>query len=273
MFRILRLQFRTWKTKPMVWIGFLLGMSFVLANTLDVVRTAQGSEEWIQMFEPTILSGSSAWQSLFLLLGVLLILSDSPFLNDLTPAVTMRASRIKWFAAQILYILATCFLYYLILTAFSMILSLSVSYPQNVWSHLLYSAASGKSDAIEFSNLSFMKTWLPVSAWMITIFFQTIYAATLEWILFFINTHMRRNGGICIVMLIHILGYVLFLEGFAGIRKLSLLIHALPALHVDQFVHGLNAAPTVIESVIVFTFIDLLLIIGLFRSAKRFDFL
>lgn len=273
MYRILKLQFFSWRTKAMTWLGFLLGISFSLSNALKIVRAAKRTGEWICVLEPTIVMGSSAWQSLFLLLGVLLILSDSPFLNDLTPAIVLRTSRKRWFAAQIVYIWLTSALYYLSVSVFSMLLCISVGYPENMWSHLLYAAASGSiHDAeIEFSNILFLKAYSPYWAFAITLFFQIAYAATLEMILFFCNTRLRR-GGICIVVLIHVLGYVLFLEGLTGIKKLSLLLHALPAMHGGAYCQGLRFAPTISESAGLFLMINLILIVVLLHTARKFDF-
>lgn len=275
MFKILRLKFKSWSTNPMIYLGFFLGMSFSLTDTLEIARTSKRTGEWICMMEPTVVAGSSAWQSLFLLLGVLMILSDSPFINELTPAVVLRTSRKRWFAAQIGYIWAVCALYYLFIAIFSMLICMPYAYPENVWSHLLYAVANGElyGTGIEFSNVAFLRANPPLYAFAITICFQITYAATLELILFFINTRAFRSGGLCIVMLIHVLGYVLFLEGLTGIRKFSLLLHALPAMHGTTYCFGIRFAPTIMESGVLFLLIDASLTAALILSAKRFDFI
>lgn len=277
MFRMLFFQMRDWKRKPLSWLGLLLGMSFVLAFTLDTVRTAKDAGELINVLEPTIIMGSSAWNTLFLLLGVLLILSDSPFLSDYTPAIVMRLSRKKWFFLQIMYIVSVCIFYYLFLSIFSVLLCLSIGYIENAWSYFLYSISSGnyayQGYSIEFSNLRFMKEYSPTVAYIITLLSQSIYAITLELIVFLLNTYSRRGYGICIAAFFHVLGYVIFLEGMVGIKKMSLMLHALPALHAQQFYPGISFAPTLLESAIVFVIINAVLVIGLMLMAKRFDFI
>ena len=69
------------------------------------------------------------------------------------------------------------------------------------------------------------------------------------------------------------LGYVIFLEGLVGFKKMSLMLHALPALHAQQFYHGIGFAPTLFESAIVFVIINATLVISLMIMSKRFDFI
>lgn len=277
MFRMLRFQMHDARRKPLTWLGLLLGMSFVLVFTLDIVRTANDAGELINVLEPTIIMGSSAWNTLFLLLGVLLVLSDSPFLSDYTPAIVMRLSRKKWFLLQIMYIMAVCILYYFILSLFSVLLCLSIGFIENAWSHFLYSITTGdyayRGYAIEFSNLRFMKEYNPMVAYVMTLLSQSIYAITLELIIFLLNTYTRRGYGICIAAFLHVLGYVIFLEGLVGFKKMSLMLHALPALHAQQFYHGIGFAPTLFESAIVFVIINATLVISLMIMSKRFDFI
>jgi hypothetical protein len=272
----MQIQFQEWRNKPLVWLGLLLGLNFTFGPTMEFCRISRDLGEPIQIFEPYIVIGSSAWDMLFVFLGLVLILADAPFVDALTPSMVMRSSRRQWFLAQILYIASVSCVYYMILALFSALVCAGVGYVGNLWSSVLNGIAAGSSAydryLVDFGNVAFLKQYSPTSALLLTIACQFSYGLILELIVFLLNLTWRRAYGICVALSIHIIGYVTFLEGIVGLKKLSLMVNALPAMHGTRFSHSMQASPTWFESLLIGLCLTCVLIISAMHRARKFDF-
>ena len=65
------------------------------------------------MLEAFVIIGSSRNYCMFTLLGVLVMLSDAPFIDDMNIYVSLRVTRRTWFVSKFVYVLMNCMLFYL----------------------------------------------------------------------------------------------------------------------------------------------------------------
>ena len=89
------------------------------------------------MFGPTIVTMINPIASLLLFIGLILILSDPPFLNSRSAMMFYRATRKTWMCGMLCYMVFHIILYYAFLLAVSMVSTMSHSYTGNVWSRAL----------------------------------------------------------------------------------------------------------------------------------------
>ena len=106
------MQIKKWKRNPRVICAFLVLLLLCLTMTSEYVDYSKEIGLSIQVFEPFILMFTQRYSLLFIMLILLLLYQDVPFIDDCTPYLLIRKTRFSWAMGQILYI---CFSTLLIL--------------------------------------------------------------------------------------------------------------------------------------------------------------
>lgn len=212
---------------------------------------------------------------MLIFLGVLLLLSDAPFVNDFSQSVLLRTSRMKWAAAYLLYIALCCFAYCLLLLVFSLLVAMPNAYADDVWSYPMMQLAAGRAGFVEgvsFFSVSFLQKFTPVQGGLITLAFQISYGFVLGAAMFFFNMVFHRVVGTVLALCAHVAGVIIYVEGIEVNPYLSLMIHAMPSAHNISGNPSLNV-PTLRESMLLWAALALVLVLCTLLRCKRFDFM
>ena len=102
------MQIKKWKRNPRVICAFLVLLLLCLTMTSEYVDYSKEIGLSIQVFEPFILMFTQRYSLLFIMLILLLLYQDVPFIDDCTPYLLIRKTRFSWAMGQILYISVAC---------------------------------------------------------------------------------------------------------------------------------------------------------------------
>ena len=218
----------------------------------------------VQIFESYIFIGSSPWLFIGVLLGNLILVSDSPFITSLTAYEIAKIGREKWLWSRIVYFFFTCFIYLLILilaTAVFAALSYGIEFG-NEWSDSFRMLAEKNPDfavrsfGIIFPYPEFTAQTTPYTAIILTIFFNWFYIVLIGLFIFCVNLLSNQNLGWIVGSGIHIAGYIVNVNlGFFYDIRLSPLCWAMP---VNYFVEANRMSAHVYAALFLFLIITLL---------------
>lgn len=113
---------------PRTYISFLLVLVLMqqLTQTLRKFSSAMGvkTAPWIYPY-----LAQKYYIQMILILGIVFLFCDAPFMNESTPFLLIRSGRRNWILGQITYIIIMSFLYYTVIVMMSVLLL----YPQVQW--------------------------------------------------------------------------------------------------------------------------------------------
>ncbi len=231
---------RSWKTNFRIWAAFLLGFGICLKNGSMFLSCMKAMHSSAQIFEAYIVIGSHITWFMGILLGSFLLLSDAPFVNDLSKYEIIRTGKIKWFWSQISYIFISSILYSLIIFIFLCILTVLYAEPlfENTWSEGIRILAVKqpvyviRKFAFSFPFPEMIENLSPLGAAVKTMFFGSLYMSLTGFVIFAGNLCSFHGLGWVLAAMIHILGYISYANlGLVIPMKFSLLCCAVPAYH------------------------------------------
>ena len=205
---------------PRVWLGYLFGISAMLWKTTDYLGYS-GSNA-VQVFEPFIIVMNDYTYSAFILLGLLVVLVDSPFINDRSIYVAVRGSRRSWYCGMLLYLIAQILFYYLAIFAATALFCIQRTYIKNVWSESCYMLGMFHPQeallewGMVFAGEQVIPALTPGEAFGLTYLLNVLYAVLLLFIAFLINMTGRWILGNLAAILIHLAGNVLIKSVYAA---------------------------------------------------------
>lgn len=233
---VCRKQLRSEAGNTRVYLGYLLGICMALLKTCDYLRYCNGSS--IQMFEPFILILNDYTYSVFIMLGLLLIVVDSPFIDGHSIYIVVRSSRRNWYAGIMFSILLQTVFYYGIIFLSTALFSIRTAYVQNSWSQSLYvlgtfqPASALEKYGLSFSGKDILAYLTPGCTFSLTFLLNALYSMFLIYAAFLINLNGRWILGNVVAILIHLTGTVLVKSAYSLlIGKYSLLAHSQLVLH------------------------------------------
>ncbi len=262
-FGICKGQFREWPSNLRVYMAFLFGMAVSSVPVLNYLDFAKALLEPMNAVEPFLVIQTLREHMTTLLLGLMLLLSDAPFINQRSTYSIIRVSRKSWAVGMILYIVVASFLYYLVMLAFSAGLVFTHAYFGNFWSDAIYSLANMPSvnSSIEFGIyfpfIVIIKSLSPLQAVFHTVCLASIYGAILALVVFALSMRNNRIVGLIAALIVHAAGYIMISEAYINISKASLLANALLGYHT--FSSGAASGMTLTYSYVLFGVVAILL--------------
>ena len=245
------MQIKKWKRNPRVICAFLVLLLLCLTMTSEYVDYSKEIGLSIQVFEPFILMFTQRYSLLFIMLILLLLYQDVPFIDDCTPYLLIRKTRFSW----------------------AMVLSgFSVGYFQNIWSDTAwftaYGGALNESAPIEITLIENLNPYVSVACIMALFFFGTL---ALNTILFSLNLWKGKFVGLCVVASLIFMGYLfsadLILKEWSG--WLSIACHVNLAQHQ---LTGTGSDPKIGQSILLLLSISLCSFAWTCKLAKNFNF-
>lgn len=221
-----------------VWMGFLIGIMVVWQQVWNLMQYINDTNEAVNVLEGYLYVGNNDLDHLFLALGWLLIVSDAPFVTNLSFFSIYRTSKKIWNQAMLLYMVVISGIYELTLVMAGIIMCIPRGYAANIWSVPMVNLASEQTGRIAFQYninfpyLDFMKSKTIIIAFAHTFLCNWFYLVILGFVLYTLNLIGRRIWGIMGAFLIHFLGYELMKEGYMMTIRFSLLARSIPGLQI-----------------------------------------
>ncbi len=134
-FYLWKRQFIESLLKKQTICGYLLGGVLMMVFSVQYLNYAGNRS--IQCLEPMIVTMINPIASLLLFIGLILILSDPPFVNNRSAMMFYRSTRKTWMCGMLCYMASHIILYYAFLLTVSMVFTMSHSYTGNIWSRAL----------------------------------------------------------------------------------------------------------------------------------------
>lgn len=260
-------EIRVWRTRPRVWAAFLLGMCFCLTTTEKYIDFSEAIGSSIQVTESYIIIGSSTSYFTGILLGVLLLLSDAPFVNSRSRYEIIRIGKATWSRSQILYITLSIIIYLLTMVLFTMLI---VSFSDrgawaNAWSRSMEILACDNpyfavtEYKLTFPYPSMISEVRPYLASILTLIYNMLYCLFLCMCMYVFNLVAEKKIGLFLAIIIHFSGYVIIANGMltSGLQRFSPLSCAFFA---NQFIestriNALNATLIFLVLLCVLTYV------------------
>lgn len=236
LFAQLKLQFASWRSKPFVWAGILLGVSMAFKPTLDLINLAQDRGAFINVLEPFVMIGSNEAYCLYVFLGILVMMSDAPFVDDMNIYTTLRVTRNTWFISKVIYIALSCVAFYGTILLGTVLMCANIGYAENVWSKTMLRLNEDIALSLEYginaSGIAVLRRFTPISAAAMTFVLQSAYGITMSLLIFILNMKYRKAVGVLTTLVVHGVGRWIIKENIMFNQLYTLLGRSMLGYHV-----------------------------------------
>lgn len=206
-----------------VWIGYLVGILLTAVPVWNYLQYAGGNPVYIG--EGILTALVNPVNHFVIFCGLMLCLSDSPFVTERSSMMIYRTSKKIWGYSMAFYTGIQTVLYYTVIFAASFLISSRKGYMGSVWSSVMYrwstqgGAAAGSNYGISPPNIALLQSASPWKAVLISWVLLCICGYSLTLLLFVLNLAAQRMLGYAIVLGIQFLGmsvsgnYIMWVPG------------------------------------------------------------
>ncbi|MGN0154611.1 MAG: hypothetical protein ACI4A3_09170 [Lachnospiraceae bacterium] len=247
--RICGYELRIQMKSKRVWLGYLTGIVLIINQSMEYIRYAGELGEAVNVLEPFLVAVNNPNTIIFLVLGWMLVISSTPFIDTMSFYVIHRTSRKNWNRAILVYIIIQAVLYYFILWLATVIISFQNGYLANVWSYPLIKTASGihSSYDINFPYIELVNAENIFSVFIHSFLLAVLYAVMLGILTYVVSLAFRHNIGPVFGVAFHFLGYEIMKEGLGFAIDYSLLARSVAVLQI-----GKGALVNVFDTYLIF---------------------
>ena len=257
--RLLRASLLELLSQTKFWMAWAVGISLTLLPTYRFSSYLSAIGGKMQLLECyTIISSTASYFS-GIVIGMILIVSDAPFISERTITEMIRCGKKAWYATKVQTTAIVIFFYLLSVLAASFIIpmccGLDVSL-DNAWSSSMMMLVRNPSTFVATFKLYFpydecMQTTLPYALGTLAFALNYLYLLTLGLVAFAFNMIGNRAYGVAAAILWHLVGYIIYANGPMYFpQQLSLLSSSMAVLQYTS-VYQLN----VWNSLVIFSFV------------------
>lgn len=197
-FHIALHNFKKWITNPRIYIVFLLVLGYLtmMLNCVNDFCHNSGYRITPWVF-PFLMA--QPYSLLMLLLGMILLFCDAPFIDSEQPYILLRSGRNVWTAGQMLYIAVTSALYFLFAMLLSVIILLDNLSFESGWGRVIntlsQNGASRYGVVFPF-DYSITSALSPLQAMALEFLLCWLTGVLLGVIMFVFNLAISRSAGV-----------------------------------------------------------------------------
>lgn len=200
---------RGWICNPRYWILFLIVSVFIYQDNAPLFNmVVQTGVKINPLIFPLYISNH--YFQFILMIGVIFLFSDAPFINENQPYIIMRAGKKSWVLGQVFYIFIAAAIYITIAMAISVIILLSKgTFATDGWGKIINTLAI--TNAQEVIGLVYdvsekvVNNFTPFQAFFITYVLEWLIASILGLIMFALNLFTKINLGTFVAMFLALL--------------------------------------------------------------------
>ncbi len=190
-------NFRKWSANPRIYMILLLLIGYLnmmLSPIRDFCQTVEYPiAPWVFPFLMT-----QPYSLLMLLLGLILMFCDAPFIESEQPYIITRTGRMLWTGGQIVYIVLASALYFLSVIFLTVMLLLPCISLESGWGKVINTFSQGNAArygvVIPF-DYTIVKTLSPMQAMLMEFFICWLLGIVLGILMFCINLRVSRSAG------------------------------------------------------------------------------
>lgn len=199
-------NFKKWITNPRMYIVFLLMLGYItmMLNCVNDFCHSSGYRITPWVF-PFLMA--QPYSLLMLLLGIILLFCDAPFIDSEQPYILLRSGRNVWTAGQMLYIAVTSALYFLVAMLLSVIILLDNLSIENGWGRVIntFSQNGASRYGVVFAfDYSITSALSPLQAMALEFLLCWLTGVLLGVIMFVFNLAISRSAGVIVAAVISV---------------------------------------------------------------------
>jgi len=266
-FSIATNNIRKWSANPRIYVLLILMVMFSCHYVSPYVSVAKTLgyrvTPWIfpHMVNYFILQR-------FIMLGLVLLFCDAPFMDNTQPYVIIRSKKTTWAIGQIIYIALATAIYLITLICLCLIILLPTMYFSDGWGKILTTLANsnaGSKFGINYISYNIISSFNPIQAMIFSLILEWLVGILLGLVMFATNMYFKRGVGaivaIAIVMFDSFVG-----AGSVYVSKLSPV--SFPRLGIIDS-SGISSKPSPAYICMFFIISIAVLIFMSIRSIKR----
>ena len=194
-------------------------------------------------------------------LGLIIVISEAPYLNARTELVVYRTSKTVWCRAMIIYLALQTICYVSILSMICMIIAIPRAYIGNAWSLTFYKstkiiAAQGMNyHFLNPPNSELLNLFSPWKCFIYTVILMCAYGFVLSLLDFAFNFKFSKKTGVCAAIGVHLVSFA----SARGVFYLPLRWTPGALANINLLVQGYSYGITFLYAIIFFALLDLLL--------------
>jgi len=284
-FAVVSFNFRDWHRNPRVVMVFVLAFVLSMLLTDKAISFAISYGTTMQIMEAFVWTFGDANSIMISSLLLLLLFADMPFFSAFTPYYLIRTKRDAWFLGQALYVIIATAIYMLFILASTVVISMHISFPGNMWSEtgaiLAYSGIG--IEVMLPASLKTMILSLPYQTAVHVFLLMLGYVMVLASFMLLLNIRLGRFWGVMGAFLLSIYGLLLnpelFMKAFrlpeavaykanVAVGWLSPLNHA--TYHMHNF--GYDYLPRLWTSYAIFAVLIIICLLAARQKMKDYSF-
>lgn len=190
---------------PKIYILMIFSYFFIHDYSKQFISIAQVEGISVSPYTYPLIVGD--WrQRLFVLLIMIMLMSDVPFKHDATLFTLLRCDRKDWFLSKVLLIINTSVMYQLITVVISIVALIPYVGISLQWGDCINSIAGNVAGMVSTGNayamLEIISNYNPLQAVVCAFVLATLINILIGMFMFFINEVTKSNLGIMITLII-----------------------------------------------------------------------
>lgn len=273
--RLLRASLFELLSQTKFWMAWAVGISLMLLPIYRLISYISATGGKMQLLECYVIISSTVSYFSGIVIGMMLIVSDAPFLSERTGSEMIRCGKKAWYTAKVQTLAIVTFFYLLSALAASVIIplccGLDVSLDQS-WSSSMMMLVKNPSTFVATFRLYFpyeecMQATRPYALGALAFVLNYLYLFLLGLVVFAFNMIRNRAYGVAAAIFWHLIGYVIYANGpMVFPQQLSLLSSSMAVLQYTS-VYQLNIWNTFLID--CFVMVTLLAFIRLLSISNR----
>ena len=278
-------NFNGWLKNPKVIITFALSFIECFLLTTKVISFANVRGSSLQITETFICTFNDSDAVLLSTMFLIILFADMPFLSSFTTMYLVRTSRTVWVIGQLVYCAMATSIFILFVLLSTVLLSMTSSYPANMWSStaaILGFSKSGNLYSLPLSVRMLEMSW-PYQTTVCIFSLLLGYALTLTSVMFFFNLWKGKIAGVISTFAFSLYGFLLkpdtiqrvfalpdeaYYKANVALGWISPLNHA--TYHMHNF--GYDLLPKLWQSFLAFAVCILIGVYCTIRVSSRYNF-
>ncbi len=189
---------RRWATNPRIYILAALLIIFLWDYIGPILHFSQAVGYRVSPWVFPFLSNTFYIQ-MILMLGIVFLFCDAPFLNEGQPYLLIRSGRVHWAVGQVLYIMIGTALYFLFVASISILMLAPNLYISTDWGKVLATLAQTDAGQVYHILLGIdhrtQLLYTPFQAFCLSLFLDWCAGTILGLVIFIINNYLNRAIG------------------------------------------------------------------------------
>lgn len=208
---IMKYNYKKLFNTPRIYILIILQsiyLWYLISPIVDLSKTAG------VRLTPWLFSHISSYKisQLFLMMGIIVMFADAPFIDDEYKYILIRSGRKKWALGQILYIVTGTIAYFITIFIFTVIMIIPNIFISSDWGRLITTFAN--SDTRDYFELlisfKILVKYTPIMATLLSILLSCLTGVIISLIMFIINIKLEKSIGIIVATFIVFLDRAIF---------------------------------------------------------------